>query len=53
MSQIKLLEFMFNILDKLDRVKSVAQWALKQVRVRYVYLYINSKLEGDTIGLLV
>jgi len=46
----KIIGATFNILDKLDRVKSVAQWALKTSPCgRYVYLYINSKLEGDTI----
>jgi hypothetical protein len=40
----------YNLTDNLDRVKTVAQWALRQSPDgEYVYLVVNSRLEGDII----
>jgi DNA-binding Xre family transcriptional regulator len=40
----------YNFTDNLNRVKTIAQWSLQQSPDgKYVYLVVNSKLEGDII----
>ncbi|MBR4512463.1 MAG: hypothetical protein IKO59_06695, partial [Bacteroidales bacterium] len=53
LAQGEVLGATLNMRDGLDRMKSVAQWALcPDSSGTYAYLVVNSRLEGETIQLV-